>query len=60
MNTVFFPEANLTQKYTIFVRPLLSWKIMYKILLYLMVQKCLSMTFKATENPAFSGGKMVL
>jgi hypothetical protein len=33
---------------------------MYKILLHLMVQKCISMTFKATENSAFNGGKMVL
>jgi len=41
MNTVFLPKANLTQKYTIFVRPLLSWEIMSKILLHLMVQKCI-------------------
>jgi hypothetical protein len=60
MNTVLFPEANHTQKYTIFVRPLLSWEIMYKILLQLMVKKCISMTFKATEKPAINGGKMVL
>jgi hypothetical protein len=38
----------------------LSWKILSKIPLHLIVQRCITMAFKATEIPAFAGGIIVV
>lgn len=36
-----------------------SWNILYKISLYLIVRRCFSKTFKATEIPLFTVGIVV-
>jgi hypothetical protein len=37
-----------------------SWKILYKISLCLVVQRCVNRTFEAAEIPTFAGGIMIV